>query len=68
MYSILIRTGKSSDKYSYYLNSDGSVYVADNVETVAEKVSELLETYPVSMITVVRNCIITNSITIEEVE
>ena len=33
MYSILIRTGKSSDKYSYYLNSDGSVYVADNVET-----------------------------------
>lgn len=64
MYSILIL---SNSKYTYYLNSDGSVYTADDLTTVGSKVADLLSTYTLSQLKVVKNCTITNAITVEEV-
>lgn len=64
MYSILIL---SNSKYTYYLNSDGSVYTADDLTTVGSKIADLLSTYTLSQLTVVKNCTITSAITVEEV-
>ena len=69
MYSILIKlTNTSADRYKFLTNIDGSVYTADTLEAVQAKVAELLNDYTLGTIKVVKNCIITNSITIEEVE
>jgi hypothetical protein len=69
MYSILIKlTNTSADRYKFLTNSDGSVYTADTLEEVQTKVAELLSDYTLGTIKVVKNCIITNSITVEEVE
>lgn len=69
MYSILIKlTNTSADRYKFLTNSDGSVYTADTLEEVQAKVAELLSDYTLGTIKVVKNCIITNSITVEEVE
>ena len=69
MYSILIKlTNTSADRYKFLTNSDGSVYTADTLEEVQTKVAELLNDYTLGTIKVVKNCIITNSITVEEVE
>lgn len=69
MYSILIKlTNTSADRYKFLTNTDGSVYTADTLETVQAKVAELLNDYTLGTIKVVKNCIITNSITVEEVE
>ncbi len=65
MYSILI-LGTNS-KYSYYLNPDGTVYTTDNLEVVGNKIVELLATYTLSRLSVVKNCVITSTITVEEV-
>jgi hypothetical protein len=69
MYSILIKlTNTSADRYKFLTNIDGSVYTADTLEAVQTKVAELLNDYTLGTIKVVKNCIITNSITVEEVE
>lgn len=69
MYSILIKlTNTSADRYKFLTNSDGSVYTANTLEEVQTKVAELLNDYTLGTIKVVKNCIITNSITVEEVE
>ena len=69
MYSILIKlTNTSADRYKFLTNSDGSIYTADTLEAVQAKVAELLNDYTLGTIKVVKNCIITNSITVEEVE
>ena len=69
MYSILIKlTNTSADRYKFLTNIDGSVYTADTLEAVQAKVAELLNDYTLGTIKVVKNCIITNSITVEEVE
>ena len=69
MYSILIKTATSSQvKWKFLTNQDGTVYTADDLTNVQTKVVELLNSYLLSDIKVVKNCIITSSITIEEVE
>lgn len=69
MYSILIKlTNTSADRYKFLTNSDGSVYTANTLEEIQAKVAELLSDYTLGTIKVVKNCIITNSITVEEVE
>lgn len=69
MYSILIKTATSSQiKWKFLTNQDGTVYTADDLANVQTKVVELLNSYLLSDIKVVKNCIITSSITIEEVE
>lgn len=69
MYSILIKlTTSTADRYKFLSNQDGSVYTAETLEEVESKVTSLLEDYTLSMIKVVKNCIITNEITVQEVE
>lgn len=65
MYSILILT---NSKYVYYLNPDGTIYTADDLITVGQKVSDLLELYTLKQISVVKNCIIHSNITVEEAQ
>lgn len=69
MYSILIKvTTSSAVKWKFYTDDQGVIYTANDLQDVENKVSELLNTYLLSEIKVVKNCIITSSITIEEVE
>lgn len=67
MYSILIKTSSTSDKYSYYLKSDGGIYTTDDLTVLGTKVAELLNTYTLGQIVPIKNCTITNNITIAEV-
>lgn len=69
MYSILIKvTTSSAIKWKFLTDDQGVIYTANDLETVQTKVVELLNTYLLSEIKVVKNCVITSSITIEEVE
>ena len=68
MYSILLKlTNTTADRWKYYLTDEGEVYVANDIVEVQTKVVELLQTTPLNQIKVVRNCTITNEVTIEEV-
>ena len=68
MYSILLKlTNTTADRWKYYLTDEGDVYVANDIVEVQTKVAELLQTIPLNQIKVVRNCTITNEITVEEV-
>lgn len=68
MYSILIKTGIASDKFSYYLKSDGAIYTTDSLEVLGTKIAELLNTYTLGQIIPIKNCIITNNIVVTEVQ
>lgn len=69
MYSILLKvTTSTAERWKYLTNSDGSIYVEDDLLNVQTKVGELLQDTILGNIKVVKNCIITSSITIEEVE
>ena len=69
MYSILLKlTNTTADRYKYLLDDNDEIYVADTLAEVEAKVQELLNDYLLSSIKVVKNCIITTSITVEEVE
>ncbi len=69
MYSILIKlTNTSADRYKYYVNDNGDVYTADTIEEVQTKVAELLNDYTLGMIKVIKNCIITNEITVVNIQ
>jgi len=64
MYSILI---KSSDKkYAYHTNTDGSRF-SGNDEAVKARLTELLNTYPISALEVVHNVVLTPTLEIEDV-
>lgn len=68
MYSILLKlTNTTADRWKYYLTDEGDVYVANDIVEVQTKVAELLQTIPLNQIKVVRNCTITNEVTVEEV-
>lgn len=67
MYSILIQTGANTEKWAYYRLADGTVYTVDTLTNVATKVAELLIDHVLGDIKVVKNCTITNNITVEEV-
>lgn len=69
MYSILIKvTTSSAVKWKFYTTDEGVVYTANDLTEVQTKIVELLNTYLLSELKVVKNCIITSSVTIEEVE
>lgn len=69
MYSILIKvTTSSAVKWKFYTTDEGVIYTANDLTEVQTKVVELLDTYLLSELKVVKNCIITSSVTIEEVE
>ena len=68
MYSILIRIlNCKSTRWKYLTNNDGSVYVEDDLLKVQDKVNELIKDYLLADIQVVKNYIINEDITIEEV-
>lgn len=68
MYSILLKlTNTTADRWKYHLTDEGDVYVANDIIEVQTKVAELLQTIPLNQIKVVRNCTITNEVTVEEV-
>lgn len=65
MYSILIL--KSATTYQYYLDPDtGEQYKAATLGDVQDKVAELLKDYTLGRLVVVKNCIITANIVVEE--
>ena len=69
MYSILLKlTNTTADRYKYLTDDNGNIYTADTLAEVQTKVEELLNENLLSNIKVVKNCIITSSITVEEVE
>lgn len=69
MYSILIKvTTSSNNRYKYYTNSDGTIYKESDLALVQDKIAELLNDNLLGNLIVVKNCTITDSITIEEVE
>ena len=69
MYSILLKlTNTTADRYKYLTDNNGNIYTADTLAEVQTKVEELLNENLLSNIKVVKNCIITSSITVEEVE
>ena len=69
MYSILIKiTTSSNNRYKYYTNSDGTIYKESDLALVQNKIAELLNDNLLGNLVVVKNCTITDSITIEEVE
>lgn len=69
MYSILLRlTNTTADRYKYLTDNNGNIYTADTLAEVQTKVEELLNENLLSNIKVVKNCIITSTITVEEVE
>lgn len=69
MYSILLKAATSNQiKWKYLTNADGSIYVENDLLAVQTKIVELLNSYVLGDIRVVKNCTITNSITVEEVE
>ena len=67
MYSILLKA-TSGDKFSYYLNEDGTVYVTNNLEVLGRKIGELLNLYTLGRIGPSKNCTITKNIIVEESE
>ena len=68
MYSILLKlTNTTADRWKYLTDSEGEVYAANTIEEVEAKIVELLQTTPLNQIKVVRNCTITNEVTVEEV-
>ena len=66
MYSILIKVGTNTEKWAYYSLADGTIYEVGSLTDVATKVAELLNEHLLSDIKVVKNCVITNNITVEE--
>lgn len=69
MYSILLKlTNTTADRYKYLTDDNDEIYVADTLAEVEAKVQELLNDYLLSNIKVIKNCIITSTITVEEVE
>lgn len=64
MYSILKKN--ENDKWIFLKNTDGSKYIANTLLEVQEKVKEVAKTIGLDEILVVKNCTITESITVVE--
>ena len=68
MYSILLKLiNCRSIRWQYLKNDDGTVYAEDDLLKVQDKVRELVEDHLLSDIQVIKNYLITEDITIEEV-
>ena len=69
MYSILLKVSTSQgERWKYLLDDEGEIYTEDDLSLVQEKIVELLEYNILGNIRVIKNCIITANITIEEAE
>ena len=69
MYSILLKvTTSTAERWKYLTNGDGTIYVENDLANVQTKIGELMQSYLLSEIKVVKNCVITSMITVEEVE
>lgn len=69
MYSILVRIENiTAERWKYLTDSEGEIAVYNTLEDAQTAVEELLQTKILSHIKVVKNCTITDNITIEEVE
>ena len=69
MYSILLKVSTSQgERWKYLLDDEGEIYTEDELTNVQTKVVELLSTYVLGDIKVIKNCVITADITVEEVE
>ena len=69
MYSILLKvTTSTAERWKYLTNGDGTIYVENDLANVQTKIGELMQSYLLSEIKVVKNCVITSTITVEEVE
>lgn len=66
MYSILIKIKSSVLRYKFLADENGNTLLFETIEEVEEKVKELLYTYTVSELEVVKRYEITNLIAIEE--
>lgn len=64
MYSILIKNDNT--RWCFLTNADGSQYIAETIVSVQEKVKEMAKTTPLNEIIVVKNCTITEAITVVE--
>lgn len=64
MYSILVLF--DNGKWCYLKDEDDAKYVAATLEEVQTKVKELARIYPLNELRVVKNCTITEDITVTE--
>jgi len=64
MYSILILF--DNGKWYYFKNMDDTQYIANTLQEVQAKVKELIRIYSLNEIKVVKNCTITEDITVAE--
>ena len=63
MYAILLK--EASNKYSYVLDDAGNPFEG-SAETTKTKYLDLLNSYPMSKLSIVHTCDITNNLTIED--
>ena len=69
MYSILIKLeNTTAERWKYLTDSEGEIATYNSLQDAQTAVEGLLQTIVLSHIKVVKNCTITNNITIEEVE
>ena len=69
MYSILVRIENiTAERWKYLTDSEGEIAVYNTLQDAQTAVEGLLQTKILSHIKVVKNCTITDNITIEEVE
>lgn len=69
MYSILVKVENiTPERWKYLTDSEGQIAVYNTLQDAQTAVEGLLQTKILSHIKVVKNCTITDNITIEEVE
>lgn len=69
MYSILVRVENiTAERWKYLTDSEGEIAVYNTLQDTQTAVETLLQTKILSHIKVVKNCTITDNVTIEEVE
>ena len=70
MYSILLRlqNSTSAKRYKFLVDNQGAPVLFNTIEEVEEKVQELMDTYLIHDIEVVKKCVITSLISVEEME
>lgn len=68
MYSILLKVKASVMRYKFLTNENGDVILFNTIEEVEEKIKDLLYTYVISDIEVVKRYEITSLIAVEEMK
>lgn len=68
MYSILLKINAPIMRYKFLTDGDGNVLLFNTIEEVEEKIKDLLYTYLISDIEVVKRYEITTLIAVEEMK